>query len=746
MALVVSTTSKVSSGFDPRTIPDCALWLDAADRNTLTLSGSNVTQWNDKSGNGVNLTAASSNPVYQSNQINGLPGLVFSGSNRLTTSYTYATQTTAFIVYTTSVTNNDARLIDINGNGYGNIGIWYAPGYSPPTVTECGLWVGGSNFPQQGIYTTRAPETGVRAYSILFNGTSSQIWRNGSQETLNATGAGFAGTANGTSISIGGSSTTGSFIGTIGEVLLFKANLTTAQRQQVEGYLARKWGLSSNLPATHLYRSIPIVTRAFQPIDIANCALWLDSADRSTMSLSGSNINSWSDKTSNISFTASSTKPTIYSSTYNGLNPVYFGGSAYLSNGTFSYQLSNRSAFIVCGEVSRTGNGDLGFMSFANSGNDYDRSNAIAYTNGWAPNGKYFAIQAGVYGAVTGGFDATFGSATPTPFAVVGDTFSSGTETVYENGTQRVTSNVGVTFSNSTGLVLGARYLNGSITSNINGVIAEIALFNRALTSSERRQVEGYLAAKWGLRTNLPSTHPFKLVPAITPVFTPLQISGCQLWLDAADATTLTLSGSNVTQWNDKSGNGRNTSTFWNAPTFSNGAVQFNTTQGFSVNLTASSTIESGFVVAGVVDYGQGNTLLGAGNGNGARQFRIAIVGIATVKQDIIGVLDGGTLLPTNTTQLVEFTNDGTTITHYWNGAFYKSGSTLAYDAGRTTTIGQRNGNFVSEGLKGYIQEIIIFNRAVSSSERQQVEGYLAAKWGLKSNLPTTHPFKVITP
>jgi hypothetical protein len=544
------------------------------------------------------------------------------------------------------------------------------------------------------------------------------------------------------------------FSGDVAEMIVFTVALTTAQRQQIEGYLARKWGISSNLPTTHLYRSIPIVTRAFQPIDIPDCALWLDGADRSTFSLTGTNINSWSDKTSNISFTASSTKPTIYSSTYNGLNPVYFGGSAYLSNGTFSYQLSNRSAFIVCGEVSRTGNGDLGFMSFANSGNDYDRSNAIAYTNGWAPNGKYFAIQAGVYGAVTGGFDATFGSATPTPFAVVGDTFSSGTETVYENGTQRVTSNVGVAFSNSTGLVLGARYLNGSITSNINGVIAEIALFNRALSSSERRQVEGYLATKWGLRTNLPSTHPFKLVPAVTPPFTPLQISGCQLWLDAADRTTLTLSGSNVTQWNDKSGNGYNASGGI-SPAYSNSGVVFDgSTMSLLTSYTAQPTTETILLVcsfnasASVGGFPLGTTI------HGGRSVNMGYSsGTVTVMWDKLGYwgnasssasISAGTRFLT-TMVLYNATNASTSL----NAANQSSIATFpnSFFGGGTTRIGAAltSGSLYAP-FYGTINEIVVYNSALSRSQYQQLEGYLAAKWGLKSSLPTTHPFKVITP
>jgi hypothetical protein len=207
-----------------------------------------VSQWNDKSGNGANLSNASSNPTYQINQIAGLPGLVFAGSNWLSGSYTYATQTTAFVVYTTTSTTNLGRLIDVNSNGYGNIGAPWAPN------TDCLLWLGGA-----GLSTTRTPQTGARVYGCIFNGASSQIWRNGSQETtVYDTTYGQPANANGTVIGVGGLGLYANqyFIGSVGEIVLFKAILTTAQRQQVEGYLAWKWGLLNNLPSNHPYRLI----------------------------------------------------------------------------------------------------------------------------------------------------------------------------------------------------------------------------------------------------------------------------------------------------------------------------------------------------------------------------------------------------------------------------------------------------------------------------------------------------------
>jgi hypothetical protein len=45
------------------------------------------------------------------------------------------------------------------------------------------------------------------------------------------------------------------------------------------------------------------------------------------------------------------------------------------------------------------------------------------------------------------------------------------------------------------------------------GDICEVAWYNIGLTPSQIEYVEGYLAWKWGLVANLPSTHPYKLFP-----------------------------------------------------------------------------------------------------------------------------------------------------------------------------------------------------------------------------------------
>jgi hypothetical protein len=42
--------------------------------------------------------------------------------------------------------------------------------------------------------------------------------------------------------------------GFIGEILVYNTSLTTAQRQQVEGYLGDKWNLQPLFPAAHAYK------------------------------------------------------------------------------------------------------------------------------------------------------------------------------------------------------------------------------------------------------------------------------------------------------------------------------------------------------------------------------------------------------------------------------------------------------------------------------------------------------------
>ncbi len=55
--------------------------------------------------------------------------------------------------------------------------------------------------------------------------------------------------------------------------------------------------------------------------------------------------------------------------------------------------------------------------------------------------------------------------------------------------------------------------------------------------------------------------------------------------------------------------------------------------------------------------------------------------------------------------------------------------------------VGNANANDGIQIWSGHICETIMYNSLLSTTQRQQVEGYLAIKWGLQGNLPSTHPF-----
>jgi hypothetical protein len=66
------------SAWTPADLTGLALWLDADDSSTITLNGSTVSQWDDKSGNDRHATQATavSQPAYNATGLNGKPALI----------------------------------------------------------------------------------------------------------------------------------------------------------------------------------------------------------------------------------------------------------------------------------------------------------------------------------------------------------------------------------------------------------------------------------------------------------------------------------------------------------------------------------------------------------------------------------------------------------------------------------------------------------------------------------------------
>ena len=230
--------------------------------------------------------------------------------------------------------------------------------------------------------------------------------------------------------------------------------------------------------------------------------------------------------------------------------------------------------------------------------------------------------------------------------------------------------------------------------------------------------------------------------------FSLFAIPGLTLWLDAADATTVSTSGTNVTAWRDKSGNGYNT-TVSGVPTYTLAAQ--NGLNVITVNATQTFTTIQPFPLSTLNQVSAFVVLVQTPLPSGNIEFFYATA--AYFNFDMYFINGGGINVNTNSSAIgyvtnvtgsvgiYEFVYDGTIRTTYFNGLQVASNTSLGY--GLSTTISLLR---LLAAITGYGCECMYYSRAVSTSQRQQIEGYLGWKWGLQSNLPASHPYKNAPP
>lgn len=219
-----------------------ALWLDADDAATITLNGSNVSQWNDKSGNDRNATQpiAASQPTYSATSFNGKPTLTWDGiDDAMNLSMSLpATDLNLFAVLDPDVTAQNDYILDI--------------GSVRRTFATSGQIFAGSWNPAAAPITTG----GQRIYGFTTGPTNQIVYSDGTAvSTLAAVPAALVDGAVGL-----GNRFLGTAFGPVGdmsELVFVSGTLSDTDRQKLEGYLAWKWGLEANLPVGHPYKNIP---------------------------------------------------------------------------------------------------------------------------------------------------------------------------------------------------------------------------------------------------------------------------------------------------------------------------------------------------------------------------------------------------------------------------------------------------------------------------------------------------------
>jgi hypothetical protein len=246
-------------------------------------------------------------------------------------------------------------------------------------------------------------------------------------------------------------------------------------------------------------------------------------------------------------------------------------------------------------------------------------------------------------------------------------------------------------------------------------------------------------------------------------LWTPADITTA-LWLDAADASTITLESGAVSQWNDKSGNGRNfaQSASGNRPTYASTGLNGKPTLAFDTNdfmELSSGLISNLFTIVAVANANtlnvNGGLFAGRSKTNTApvHQFdRESTNARIVYRGDAAGpVAAAGQGTLTFADYIVACSQSSTLLGLSLNGnnlttvAASNVAATLSIDV---YTVGAFfPGSLIVQSFhNGDISEIVYVAGQPSTDTRQRIEGYLAHKWGLTANLPNDHPYKTAAP
>lgn len=251
--------------------------------------------------------------------------------------------------------------------------------------------------------------------------------------------------------------------------------------------------------------------------------------------------------------------------------------------------------------------------------------------------------------------------------------------------------------------------------------------------------------------------------------WTPAQITTA-IWLDAADSSTITESGGVVSQWDDKSGNGRHftQATVANRPTFES-AVQNGLSAVKFVNGPSGGATRQFVSNTAYTNTSNQITLFSVHRNlsqSGANQYGRLFSFAAALSKDFdnnngiiltYGVTSGITLFRNNasiastaaisdTWCIVDAVRDAGNGSVSLNGDTRVTGSTSAANFNIARSRIGNDTELDDSGIQGWVGENIAISGVIDASTTEKMQGYLAWKWGLTGSLPGGHPYKNAAP
>jgi hypothetical protein len=716
-------------GVSSTSLNGCVLYFDAA--NPKSYPGAGTTLF-DLSGNGNNGTLTNG-PIFSSEK---LGCVVFDGTDDYVnvphnSNYNLGTVFTIIMITSNlSYTGFDNWIIKGSGSGWSNNTGWKAhTGNGSFDLSWYWVFGNGSTHVEIPPFSTwtKSNDTWPFYFMAIQRQADNTFTRylNGKYETTSYSLSGSVDTSS--SLTIGGGSGEGTINGKIASVQIYNRALSQTELGNIFSAFRNRY-----------FGTLP-----FAPTDISGLKLWLDADDSRTLfadtsgttkaTTDGTAVALWVDKSgngNNVSQSTASARPAIKSSFTNGRNVLNFDGSndtliAPSSTATFKFLHSTGSTVFIVVNYKSPASTYTSYFTTASSTNNVGYL-ILRYTND--KTGMPY-IAGGVGGSWVVVNESDAGYIDNTQFYLVccacdpTNATAANRATGFKNGRgpfKNNTQTLAASTANSTyDLAIGSE--GGIYYANV--YIAEILAYNTILTASQRIQVETYLNNKWGLWSS----------------FNPTSISGLQLWLDSSDSGTLFQDsagvipaindGDPVGYWKDKSGNNRNftQSTAANRP-----ALKTNIQN--SKNIIRFDGVNDFIQPSGYALGPQPVTVFTVFKTNGTGYHNIYdtsgsnpmmwIDGSGRIEFDITGYTSSSVV---NTATLVSYVNASSGGIIAINGVTATSPYNVALSSSATTFFNRGGG----QTYKGDFYEMLIYNSALSTAQRQQVETYLNQKWGV---------------
>ena len=232
------------------TFVDLEIWYDGADTSSIVPTGiadeDNINQWNDKSGlaHNLNFDGGANKPTYESSDSqNGYGYVQFADGdlmsiNPLASLSGASAFTLSIIARSTDLSTNATQILTSTELGELSIQI---------DTDGTARFKVGASAAVTASGTVQVNEWNI--YTLVYDGTNNIVGRVNDgklpSQTIVSAGA-VAGPATmgaSTYLYVGGDNTGGTFIGDIGEVIIFRKVLSATEYANIENYLATKWGI-----------------------------------------------------------------------------------------------------------------------------------------------------------------------------------------------------------------------------------------------------------------------------------------------------------------------------------------------------------------------------------------------------------------------------------------------------------------------------------------------------------------------